>query len=76
MLKSVIIIKDTEMFLVTADVSSLYMFIQHNDTLLALNWQLPIQQIYNIPYIQKKIPEDGFRLLLNTQLFLVRRKFL
>lgn len=38
-------------FLVTADVSSLYTIIQHNDALLALNWALSKRE--DIPHSQK-----------------------
>lgn len=52
LLKEVKVPKDTEMFLVTADVSSSYTIIQHDDVLLALNWAFSKRD--DIPYIQKK----------------------
>lgn len=45
--------KESEIYLVTANVSSLYIIIQHDDALLALNWVF--SQREDIPYIQKKI---------------------
>lgn len=38
--------------MVTADISSLYTIIQHNDALLALNWAF--SQKEDIPFVQKK----------------------
>lgn len=66
--------EESEIYLVTADVSSLYTIIQHDDALLGLNWAF--SQREDIPYIQKKVFEDGVRILFVTQLFLVRWPFL
>ena len=43
---------ETDIFLVTADVASLYTIIQHDDAALALNWALSRRD--DIPHTQKK----------------------
>ena len=51
-LEQVKINPDSSIFLVTADVASLYTIIQHEDAALALNWALSKRD--DIPHIQKK----------------------
>lgn len=51
LLKGIDLARKGEMFLVTADVASLYTIIQHDDALFALNWALC--QRDDIPHDQK-----------------------
>lgn len=45
--------ENAEIYLITADVASLYTIIQHDDALLSLNWAFSKRE--DIPFIQKKI---------------------
>lgn len=47
-----VFLNNAEIFLVTADVSSLYTIIQHDDALLILNWAFCKRD--DLPFIQKK----------------------
>lgn len=51
-LKAVTFLTDSTLFLVTADVSSLYTNIHHEDAILALNWALSKRE--ELPHMQKK----------------------
>lgn len=62
-----------EVYLVTADVSSLYTIIQHDDTLLALNWALC--QRDDIPHNQKIFMRNALDFCLSHNYFWYNGKF-
>ena len=56
-----------EVYLVTADVSSLYTIIQHEDALLALNWALCKRE--DLPFNQKMFIRNALDFCLNHNFF-------
>lgn len=63
----------SQVYLVTADVSSLYTIFQHDDALLALNWAL--SQRGDIPYEQKVFLRQALDFCLSHNYFWYDHKF-
>lgn len=65
--------ENDEILLVTADVSSLYKVLQHDDTILALNWAL--SQREDLPYHQKILLHDALDFCLSHNYFWFNNNF-